>query len=154
MALLNVVFRQFRWPFIGVILLTLLSAVLGIAMIAYINSEMISAINTSLSVLPGFLLQLVLLMELTLSSQLALALALTLLGHQFVWRLRGEFIKRILDTRIERLEQIGNAMLLTGLYQPHSGTLLLDGKPIGTGGLEHCASIFPPCLPTSTCLIG
>nr|MBA2816650.1 ABC transporter ATP-binding protein YojI [Candidatus Pantoea persica] len=62
MALLNVVFRQFCWPFIGVLLLTLLSAVLGIAMIAYTNSEMLAAINTSYAVLPGFLLQLALTM--------------------------------------------------------------------------------------------
>ncbi|KAA5979331.1 MULTISPECIES: multidrug ABC transporter permease/ATP-binding protein [unclassified Pantoea] len=111
MTLLHVVFRQFRWPFIGVIALTLLSAVLGIGMIAFINREMIVAINTSFAVLPQFLLQLVVLMAVTLASQLAL----TTLGHQFVWRLRGEFIKRILDTRVERIEQLGSAQLLAGL---------------------------------------
>lgn len=111
MALLHVVFRQYRWPFIGVILLTLLSAALGIGLIAYINNELIVAVNTSLSVLPGFLAQLFLLMAVTLGSQLAL----TQLGHHFVWRLRGEFIKRILDTRVERIEQIGSAQLLAGL---------------------------------------
>ena len=111
MTLLSVVFRQFRWPFIGVIALTLLSAVLGIGMIAFINREMIVAINTSYAVLPQFLLQLVVLMAVTLASQLAL----TQLGHQFVWRMRGEFIKRILDTRVERIEQLGSAQLLAGL---------------------------------------
>ncbi|PQL02327.1 multidrug ABC transporter permease/ATP-binding protein [Pantoea ananatis] len=111
MALLNVVFCQYRWPFIGVILLTLLSAALGIGMIAFINSEMIVAVNTSLTVLPAFLFQVVMLMGVTLASQLAL----TWLGHQFVWRMRGEFIKRILDTRVERVEQIGSAQLLAGL---------------------------------------
>jgi len=111
MALLHIVYRQYRWPFIGVILLTLLSAVLGIGLIAYINNALIVAVNTSFSVLPSFLAQLFLLMAVTLGSQLAL----TLLGHHFVWRLRGEFIKRILDTRVERIEQIGNAQLLAGL---------------------------------------
>ncbi len=111
MALLHVVYRQYRWPFIGVILLTLLSAALGIGLIAYINNELIVAVNTSISVLPSFLGQLFLLMAVTLGSQLAL----TQLGHHFVWRLRGEFIKRILDTRVERIEQIGNAQLLAGL---------------------------------------
>ncbi|BAN97132.1 cyclic peptide transporter [Plautia stali symbiont] len=111
MALLQVVFRQYRWPFIGVIVLTLLSAALGIGLIAYINNELIVAVNTSLTVLPGFLAQLFLLMAVTLASQLAL----TQLGHHFVWRLRGEFIKRILDTWVERIEQIGNAQLLAGL---------------------------------------
>jgi len=111
MTLLSVVFRQFRWPFIGVIALTLLSAVLGIGMIAFINREMIVAINSSYAVLPQFLLQLLVLMAVTLASQLAL----TMLGHQFVWRMRGEFIKRILDTRVERIEQLGSAQLLAGL---------------------------------------
>ena len=154
MALLKVVFRQFRWPFIGVILLTLLSAVLGIAMIAYINSEMISAINTSFSVLPGFLLQLVLLMAVTLAAQLAL----TLLGHHFVWRLRGEFIKRILDTRVERLEQIGNAQLLAGLTSDIRAITiafvrlpeLIQGIIITLGSALYLAWLSPKMLMVSS----
>ncbi|MDU1267584.1 MAG: multidrug ABC transporter permease/ATP-binding protein, partial [Escherichia coli] len=47
----------------------------------------------------------------TLGSQLAL----TTLGHHFVYRLRSEFIKRILDTHVERIEQLGSASLLAGL---------------------------------------
>ncbi|MDF2784600.1 MAG: multidrug transporter rane component/ATP-binding component [Pantoea eucrina] len=111
MALLQVVFRQYRWPFTGVLLLTLLSAALGIGLIAYINNELIVAINSDATVLPAFLGQLFLLMAVTLASQLAL----TQLGHHFVWRLRGEFIKRILDTSVERIEQLGSAQLLAGL---------------------------------------
>lgn len=34
------------------------------------------------------------------------------------------------------------AMLLTGLYQPHAGTLLLDGKPIGAEALDHWRKHF------------
>lgn len=37
------------------------------------------------------------------------------LGHHFVYRLRSEFIKRILDTHVERIEQLGSASLLAGL---------------------------------------
>ncbi|WP_034942977.1 multidrug ABC transporter permease/ATP-binding protein [Erwinia oleae] len=111
MELLRVVYRQYRWPFITVILLSLLSAVLGIGLIAFINRELIVSVNTSLMVLPEFLGLLVLLMAVTLGSQLAL----TQLGHHFVYRLRGEFIKRILDTQVERIEQIGSAQLLAGL---------------------------------------
>ncbi|QKJ87888.1 Multidrug transporter membrane component/ATP-binding component [Paramixta manurensis] len=111
MELLRVVYKQYRWPFITVILLSLLSAALGIGLIAFINRELIVTINSSLAVLPQFLGLLLLLMAVTLASQLAL----TLLGHHFVYRLRGEFIKRILDTQIARIEQIGNAQLLAGL---------------------------------------
>ncbi|MEQ4532390.1 MAG: multidrug ABC transporter permease/ATP-binding protein, partial [Mixta sp.] len=111
MELLSVVYKQYRWPFIAVIVLNLLSAALGIGIIAYINRELIVSINASIAVLPTFLGLLLLLMAVTLASQLAL----TLLGHHFVWRLRGQFIKRILDTHIQRIEQIGSAQLLASL---------------------------------------
>ena len=111
MELLRVVYRQYRWPFVMVIALSLLSAALGIGLIAFINQELIVALNSSVMVLPEFLGLLLLLMAVTLASQLAL----TLLGHHFVYRLRGEFIKRILDTQVERIEQTGSAQLLAGL---------------------------------------
>ncbi|EOF4706248.1 multidrug ABC transporter permease/ATP-binding protein, partial [Klebsiella oxytoca] len=91
--------------------LSLLSAVLGIGLIAFINLRLMTIADTSLTVLPEFLGLLLLLMAVTLGSQLAL----TTLGHHFVYRLRGEFIKRILDTQIEKIEKIGSASLLAGL---------------------------------------
>ncbi|WCG82213.1 multidrug ABC transporter permease/ATP-binding protein [Pectobacterium sp. A5351] len=111
MELLRIVYQQYRWPFLAVILLSLLSAALGIGLIAFINLQLIEAVNQSLSVLPQFLGLLLLLMGVTLVSQLAL----TTLGHHFVYRLRGQFIKRILDTNIARIEQIGSAQLLASL---------------------------------------
>ncbi|MFK3707166.1 putative ATP-binding cassette transporter [Raoultella sp. BIGb0138] len=111
MELLLLVWRQYRWPFISVIALSLLSAALGIGLIAFINLRLMTVVDTSLTVLPEFLGLLLLLMVVTLGSQLAL----TTLGHHFVFRLRGEFIKRILDTPIEQVEKIGSASLLAGL---------------------------------------
>ncbi|BBI75935.2 ABC transporter ATP-binding protein [Vreelandella aquamarina] len=60
---------------------------------------------------PQFLGLLALLLAVTLGTQLAL----TLLGHHFVFDLRSRLVKRILDTDIERLEQLGNATLLASL---------------------------------------
>lgn len=111
MQLLLLVWRQYRWPFIAVMALSLASAALGIGLIAFINVRLIEMVDTSISVLPEFLSLLLLLMAVTLGSQLAL----TALGHHFVFRLRSEFIKRILDTQIERVEQLGSASLLAGL---------------------------------------
>ena len=111
MQLLLLVWRQYRWPFIGVMALSLVSAALGIGLIAFINVRLIEMVDTSLAVLPEFLGLLLLLMAVTLGSQLAL----TALGHHFVYRLRSEFIKRILDTQVERIEQLGSASLLAGL---------------------------------------
>ncbi|MNB67899.1 ABC transporter ATP-binding protein YojI [compost metagenome] len=111
MQLLLLVWRQYRWPFVAVMALSLASAALGIGLIAFINVRLIEMVDTQLSVLPEFLGLLLLLMAVTLASQLAL----TALGHHFVYRLRGEFIKRILDTQVERIEQLGSASLLAGL---------------------------------------
>ncbi|QBC01870.1 multidrug ABC transporter permease/ATP-binding protein [Enterobacter cloacae] len=111
MQLLLLVWRQYRWSFIAVMALSLASAALGIGLIAFINVRLIEMVDTSLSVLPEFLGLLLLLMLVTLGSQLAL----TALGHHFVFRLRSEFIKRILDTQVERVEQLGSASLLAGL---------------------------------------
>lgn len=111
MELLVLVWRQYRWPFISVMALSLASAALGIGLIAFINQRLIETADTSLLVLPEFLGLLLLLMAVTLGSQLAL----TTLGHHFVYRLRSEFIKRVLDTHVERIEQLGSASLLAGL---------------------------------------
>ncbi|EBS5728764.1 multidrug ABC transporter permease/ATP-binding protein [Salmonella enterica subsp. enterica serovar Bredeney] len=111
MELLILVWRQYRWPFISVMALSLASAALGIGLIAFINQRLIETVDTTVMVLPEFLGLLLLLMVVTLGSQLAL----TTLGHHFVYRLRSEFIKRILDTHVERIEQLGSASLLAGL---------------------------------------
>ncbi|WP_193158362.1 multidrug ABC transporter permease/ATP-binding protein [Serratia marcescens] len=111
MELLRVVYHQYRWPFLAVMALTMASAGLGIGIIAFINQYLMEAGGNALAVLPMFLALLALLMAVTLGSQLAL----TTLGHYFVYRLRGQLVKRILDTDIERLEQLGSASLLASL---------------------------------------
>ena len=111
MELLLLVWRQYRWPFVAVLGLSLASAAMGIGLIAFINQRLIESVDLSFAVLPEFLGLLLLLMAVTLGSQLAL----TTLGHHFVYRLRSEFIKRLLDTPIERIEQLGSTSLLAGL---------------------------------------
>lgn len=111
MELLRVVFRDYCWPFIGVMALSLASAGLGIGVIAFINQRLIVTGDSPLSALPQFIGLLLLLLAVSLASQLAL----TTLGHRFVYHLRGRLIKRILDTDIERLEQLGSAHLLASL---------------------------------------
>ena len=79
MELLRVVFRHYRWPFLGALALSLVSAGLGVGVIAFINQRLIEA-GSALSALPQFLGLLALLLAVTLGTQLAL----TLLGHYFV----------------------------------------------------------------------
>jgi len=154
MELLHVVYRQYRWPFVGVICLSLLSAALGIGLIAFINRELITSLNASLLILPEFLGLLLLLMAVTLASQLAL----TLLGHHFVYRLRGEFIKRILDTQIERIEQIGSAQLLAALTSDVRNITiafvrlpeLIQGIILTVGSAAYLAWLSPKMLLVTT----
>ncbi|MFG6666127.1 multidrug ABC transporter permease/ATP-binding protein [Halomonas sp. HNIBRBA4712] len=110
MELLRVVFTHYRWSFLGAIALSLLSAGLGVGVIAFINRHLIVA-ESAMSVLLPFLGLLFLLLAVTLATQLAL----TLLGHYFVFDLRGRLLKRMLDTDIERLERVGSATLLASL---------------------------------------
>lgn len=98
MELLLLVWRQYRWPFISVIALSLLSAALGIGLIAFINLRLITIVDTSLTVLPEFLGLLLLLMAVTLGSQLAL----TTLGHHFVYRLRGNLLSAFWIRKLRR----------------------------------------------------
>ncbi|OAZ99984.1 multidrug ABC transporter permease/ATP-binding protein [Halomonas sp. G11] len=111
MELLRIVWRDYRWPFVAVVVLSLVSAGLGIGVIAYINERMLGTFADPWRILPEFLALVALLLAITLASQLAL----TTLGHHFVYRLRGQLIKRILDTDIEQIEQIGSARLLASL---------------------------------------
>ncbi|RAH38494.1 multidrug ABC transporter permease/ATP-binding protein [Halomonas sp. SL1] len=111
MELLRVVYRHYRWPFLGVMLLSLASAGLGIGAIAFINRRLIDTVGDPAGVLPAFLGVVVALLVVTLASQLAL----TILGHHFVHGLRGRLVKQILDTDVERLERLGSAELLASL---------------------------------------
>ncbi|OHV12781.1 multidrug ABC transporter permease/ATP-binding protein [Kushneria phosphatilytica] len=111
MTLLKVVLRHYRLSFIAVMVLSLLSAVLGIGVIAFINRRLIDAQGQTIATLWPFLGLIALLLVISLAAQLSL----TLLGHRFVYNLRGRLVKRLLDTDIERIEALGSAPLLAAL---------------------------------------
>lgn len=111
MELLAIVYRQYRAPFLLIMVLSLASAGAGIGVIAYINQQLIETTAAPWQVLPTFLGLVLLLLVVTLGAQLAL----TILGHHFVYQLRGRLIKRILDTDTETLERIGSAGVLASL---------------------------------------
>ena len=111
MELLSLVYRQYRWPFIAITLLSLLSAVSGIGVIAFINQPLVESVGDPLPVLGQLIGLILLLLVITLGSQLAL----TTLGHHFVYRLRGRLLKQLLDTDVARLRQIGQGPLLASL---------------------------------------
>lgn len=54
MELLAIVFRQYRFPFVIIMLLSLLSAGVGIGVIAFINQQLIESAGAPWHVLPTF----------------------------------------------------------------------------------------------------
>lgn len=158
MDLLRVVYRQYRWSFLMVVLLSLISAALGIGLIAFISKRLIETPDLSLSVLPEFLGLLLLLMAVTLASQLAL----TALGHHFVYRLRSALIKRIIDTQVETIERLGTATLLAGLTSDiRNITLafvrlpeLIQGIVLTLGSVIYLAWLSPQMLAATAVWIG
>lgn len=111
MELLAIVYRQYRTPFLIIMLLSLASAAVGIGVIAFINARLIESMAAPWQVLPEFLGLVLLLLVVTLGAQLAL----TTLGHHFVYDLRARLIKRILDTDTQTLEEIGSAGVMASL---------------------------------------
>ena len=111
MKLLKLLFRDNRLPLTGIVLLSLCSAILSVGVIAFINLRLIGLKDDLGLTLFSFLGLLALLLLCAGSGQIALHT----LGHRFVYRLRRSLVRRVLDTDIERLEQIGGARILASL---------------------------------------
>lgn len=111
MDLLRMVYRDFRWPFLGVFVLNIVSAGLGIGVIAFINQKLIGRVDAIGTISLQFIGLILFLLVMTLGAQLAL----TTLGHYFVFRLRSQLVKRIMDTSLQQVEQLTRAQLLTSL---------------------------------------
>ena len=79
MELLSLVYRQYCWPFIAITLLSLLSAVSGIGVIAFIINHLSNQSGIRCRSWASLSALLLLLLQITLGSQLAL----TTLGHHF-----------------------------------------------------------------------
>ena len=66
MELLRIVWRDYRWPFVAVVLLSLTSAGLGIGVIAFINQRLLGTFTDPWRILPEFLGLIALLLVITL----------------------------------------------------------------------------------------
>ena len=150
MELLAIVYRQYRLPFVVIMLLSLASAGAGIGVIAFINQKLIETSAAPWQVLPEFLGLVFLLLVVTLAAQLAL----TTLGHHFVYDLRARLIKRILDTDTETLERIGSAGVLASLSADVRNVTiafvrlpeLVQGVVITIGAVLYLAWLSPGML--------
>ncbi len=111
MKLLRLILAHSPASFLGSLVLSLLSAVMSVGVIAFINDRMLAAEAPSGSTLGGFAVLLAVLLVLAAGAQVAM----TAIGHRFVYTMRRVLVKRLLDTDIERLETLGSANLLASL---------------------------------------
>ena len=103
--------RRYRLHLLGVFGLTLIFSGLGVAVLAFINNRLLQSTEFSSLLLWSFIGLLLLFLLMSVVAQLSL----TALGHKFVYIMRKQLVKQILDTQTEHLNQLGKAKLLAGL---------------------------------------
>lgn len=94
-----------------VILLSITSAFLSIGVIAFIQYELLSQVNSVTNVIWQFSGLLVLLLITATVAQVSLHK----LGHQFVYSKRCTLVKQLINTDIEQIEEVGSAGVLASL---------------------------------------
>ncbi|MUG33154.1 multidrug ABC transporter permease/ATP-binding protein [Psychrobacter sanguinis] len=113
-SLYTLIWTQYRLGFVKVIVLNLINAAVSVGIIAYINHTFLSGqIFEALSwqSFAQFLAMVLLLLLTSFASQYAL----TCLGHQFVYKLRTQLVKQILDTPVAQVDNLGSARLMASL---------------------------------------
>ncbi|TBW56169.1 multidrug ABC transporter permease/ATP-binding protein [Marinobacter halodurans] len=111
MRLIRLIFSHNPGALGGSLVMSIASALLSVAVIAFINQRMLTATDN----LDGILWQFGGLLLLLLVMASGAQVALTAIGHRFVYAMRRSLVKRVLDTGIERLEAIGGANILASL---------------------------------------
>jgi putative ATP-binding cassette transporter len=111
MNLIRLMFNQFRLSLLLVFSLSITSAGLAVGVIAYTNDHMLHPQVDLETTLLEFASLLAAVFVIGTASQISM----TTLGHRLVYQLRRTMVKRILDTDLERLENLGPARLLASL---------------------------------------
>ena len=112
MNIITLVFRQHRRQFLLMFALTLLSGLLGIGVLAFINSYLLKSSNENLqTVMWQFAALLVAYLIVATYAQVFLSR----LGHRFVFDLRTQLLKRIMDSHEAQIQLIGKPKLLASL---------------------------------------
>lgn len=131
--------RRHRFALLASLVLSMASAGFSVSVIAFINERLLSSQSVQGSMLASFAGLLVLLFALSTTSQLVMSR----LGHNVVYGLRRTLVKRVLDTPIERIEQLGAARILASLSSDTSqiSTAFLS-LPHAVYGAAVCLGAF------------
>ena len=112
MNIISLVFHQHRKPFLAMFALTLLSGLLGIGVLVFINSYLLQSGETTVQ---GVMWQFAALLVLYLAAATFAQIRLSKLGHQFVFELRTQLLKRIMDSHDAQIQLTGKPRLLASL---------------------------------------
>jgi len=111
MTLMGLLFSRRKKAFAAVAVLSVLSAGLSVAVLAFISQRLLAGGAD----LPVVLLQFALLLVALLATATAAQVTLHVLGHRMVYGLRRDLVRRVLATDIEQLEKVGGPHLLAAL---------------------------------------
>lgn len=111
MTLWHLLIQQYRLTMLWLTALSIASALSGVAVIAFINTSLVTS-----TAQPGALLaQFVGLIILSLVLRFITQYSLTVIGHKFVFDFRNNIIQRVMCTDVATTEQIGSARILASL---------------------------------------
>jgi len=138
-SLLSLMLKRHRVALVVSLLLSMASAALGVSVIAFINERLLASQSVQATMLASFAGLLVVLFVLSTSSQLVMSR----LGHSVVYELRRMLVKRVLDTQIVQIENIGAAKILASLSSDtsHISSAFLS-LPHAVYGAAVCLGAF------------
>lgn len=111
MSLPGLLFSGRKGTFVAVVVLSVLSALLSVAVLAFISQRLLAG-GTELGMV---LMQFALLLLALLATATGAQVTLHKLGHRMVYGLRRDLVRRVLATDIEQLEKVGGPPLLAAL---------------------------------------
>ena len=111
MTLPGLLFSGRKATFVAVVVLSVLSALLSVAVLAFISQRLLAG-GAELGMV---LMQFALLLLALLATATGAQVTLHRLGHRMVYGLRRDLVRRVLATDIEQLEKVGGPPLLAAL---------------------------------------
>ena len=108
---LSFALKRYRHNMLVVLLLSLLASVMGIGVLAYINTRLLQADAGFVHVIWWF----VLLLAVYLLVAIAAQMALTCLGHYLVYDLLTRLLKQIMDSDLRHIQTLGKGKIMASL---------------------------------------
>ncbi len=148
MNLIALLFKQFKLTLVFTMALSITSASLAVVVMAYVNDHFLHAQRDLAPALLEFMGLLVLAFIIGTLAQASM----TQLGHRLVCQLRQTLVKRVLDTPLEHLEQLGPGRILASLSGDiqHLTSAFINlpnsvyGLTLTVGGLSYLAWLSLP----------